>query len=84
MFSCFVLHPYSIKDIMRVKILKQGKKKIVEKIKVAEQTNMELTGPEKHIKNTSTCGTIFTESQLKATKDFLNNQSHRKDPHVTG
>ena len=45
---------------MRVKILKQGKKKIVEKIKVAEQTNMELTGPEKHIKNTSTCGTIFT------------------------
>ena len=84
MFSCFVLHPYSIKDIMRVKILKQGKKKIVEKIKVAKETNMKLTAPKKHIKNTSTCGTIFTESQLKATKDFLNNQSHRKDPHVTG
>ena len=83
MFSCFVLQSYSIKDIMRVKI-KSKEKKIVEKIKGAEQMDMELTAPEKHIKNTSTCGTTFTESQLKATKDFLYNQSYRKNPHVTG
>ena len=40
-------------------------KKLRRGIKMAEQQNEELTSPHKHIKNTSTYGTILKENQLK-------------------
>lgn len=47
MFSCSVLHPYSKGYHESQNFKARGKN--MEKIKVAEQTNMELTAPEKHI-----------------------------------
>ena len=35
---------------------------------MAEQEDMELTSPHKHIKNTSTCGTILTENKLETVR----------------
>ena len=38
---------------------------------MADQEDVELTSPHKHIKNTSTCGTVLTENQLKASRRSL-------------
>ena len=45
---------------------------------IVEYKDLELTVPHKHIKNTSTRETIFTEYQLKSCRS-LNNQCCKKD-----
>ena len=41
---------------------------------------MELTSPQEHIKNTSTCGTVLTETNWKLAERLLYNQGCEKDP----
>lgn len=47
---------------------------------MAEWEDSEITSPHKHIKNTSTCGALLTESWLETGRKTFYNQGWKKDP----
>lgn len=55
-----------------------------EEIQRAEQKQMQLLAPNNHIKNTSACGVLLTESKLKLAEKLLYSQGYRKNHTKSG
>ena len=51
---------------------------------MAEQKHMQLLAPNNHIKNTSMCGALLTESKLKLAGKLLYSQGYRKNHTKSG